>query len=198
MARVSDLDPARSREFDPARSEGSGSRYQRSFSGMVGAMIVTLVVIAAFVLFRALNREELEVRPEQVDWQGSVKYIQSQGGAVWYPSAQPAGWTATSAEYKPGARALWDIGFLTDDGEFVGLHEEDASVDELISELVDEDATEGDEVVLAEVTWRSFTDDGGDYGLATEHGSETVVVYGSEDPEVIRDLAASLTTEPLR
>jgi len=25
-----------------------------------------------------------------------------------------------------------------------------------------------------------------------------VVVYGSEDPEVIRDLAASLTTEPLR
>jgi len=198
MAHVSDLDPARSQDPDPSRNDGSAGRYERSFSGLVGAMIVTLVVIAGFVLFRALNRNDLEVQHEQVDWQGSVKYIQSQGGSVWYPSAQPAGWTATSADYQPGARALWDIGFLTDDGEFVGLHEEDASVDELVGELVDEDATEGDEVMLADVAWRSFTDAGGDYALAAELGSETVVVYGSDEPEVIRDLAASLTTAPMR
>ena len=42
--------------------------YQRSASGLVGALLVTLLVIGAFVAFRALNRDELEVGPEAVDY----------------------------------------------------------------------------------------------------------------------------------
>ena len=37
--------------------------YQRSTSGLVGALVVTLLVIGAFVAFRALTRDELETRP---------------------------------------------------------------------------------------------------------------------------------------
>ena len=173
------------------------SRYQRSFSGMIGAMIVTLVVIAGFVVFRALNRENLELQPEPVDWQGTVKYIQSQGDSVWYPATQPAGWTATSAEYQPGTPSLWTIGFLTPEGEFVGLHEEAASLRELVSELVDDEADEGDAVQLAGRSWRSFSDAGGDFALVAELDGQTLVAYGSADPQLIRDFAASLTDRPV-
>lgn len=173
------------------------SRYQRSFSGMIGAMIVTLVVIAGFVVFRALNRENLELQPEPVDWQGTVKYIQSQGDSVWYPATQPAGWTATSAAYEPGTPSLWTIGFLTGEGAFVGLHEEAASTRDLVAELVDDEATEGGTVQLTGRSWRSFSDAGGDYALVAELEGQTLVAYGSAGEQVIRDFAASLTDRPV-
>jgi len=177
----------------------SPGRYQRSFSGMIGAMLVSLALIGGFVLFRAVNRDNQTVRPEPVDWLGSVRYIQDSGASVFYPSPEPEGWTATSADYQPGTRPLWDIGFLTGDGEFVGLHEEDASVAELIDELVDENATEGDPVRLSTGTeWRSFTDAGGDFALAREQGRESIVVFGTADPQVVTDFAATLTRAPIQ
>jgi len=182
-------------DFDGAQSRESPSRYQRSFAGMIGALIVTLVVIAGFVLFRALDRDNLELQPEPVDWEGTVEYIQSQGEVVWYPATQPAGWTATSADYKPGT--LWRIGFLTDDGHFVGLHEEAASIRDLVAELVDDEATEGAAVQLAGRSWRSFSDTGGDFALVAELDDRTLVAYGSAGPQVIRDFAASLTDRPV-
>ena len=175
----------------------SPSRYQRSFSGMIGAMIVTLVVIGGFVVFRALNRDNLELQLEPVDWRGSVKYIQSQGDTVFYPATEPAGWTATSADYEPGTPSLWAIGFLTSEGEFVGLHEEAASTRELVEELVDDEATEGDPVQLAGRSWRTFSDSGGDFALVAELEGQTLIAYGSAGPEVIRDFAASLTDRPV-
>jgi len=174
----------------------SPSRYQRSFPGMIGALLVTLALIGAFVLFRALNRDNQTVRPEPVDWLGSVRYIQESGASVVYPATQPEGWTATSADYRPGERPLWDIGFLTADDEFVGLHEEDAAVESLIDELVDEDAVEGDPVQIGgalQGDWRTFTDSGGDYAVVTDVAGQAVVVFGSADPAVIRDFASTLT-----
>ena len=38
---------------------GQAGRYQRSFSGMVGAMVVLLVVIGGYVAFRAVNRNDV-------------------------------------------------------------------------------------------------------------------------------------------
>lgn len=185
-------------ELDSARSKEAAGRYQRSFSGMIGAMLVSLALIGGFVLFRAVNRDNQTVRPEPVDWLGSVRYIQDSGASVFYPAAQPKGWAATSADYLPGSRPLWDIGFLTADGEFVGLHEEDRSITDLIDELVDEDAVEGDPVRLSTGTeWRSFTDAGGDYALAREQGRESLVVFGSAGPQVINDFAMTLTQAPL-
>ena len=185
-------------DLDSARSKESAGRYQRSFSGMIGAMLVSLALIAGFVLFRAVNRDNQAVQPEPVDWIGSVRYIQDSGASVYYPTTQPEGWIATSADYRPGTRPLWSIGFLTPAGDFVGLHEEDRSVEDLIGELVDEHAAEGDPVRLpAGTEWRSFTDAGGDFALAREQDDETIVVFGTAEPQVIEDLAGSLTTAPL-
>jgi len=177
-----------------------GGRYQRSMSGMVGALVVTLVAIGGFVAFRALNRDNLEVRPEPVDYLGSVRYIQKAGDTVAYPSVLPSRWVCTGAGYDPGRVRAWEMGVLTEDDTFVGLREEDASVEGLVHEFVDEDATEGRPVELESAlaeSWRTFTDRGGDYAVAAEIGDEALLVYGNATRQEINDFAATLVTSPV-
>jgi hypothetical protein len=180
-------------------SEQSG-RYQRSMSGMIGALVVTLVAIGSFVAWRAVNRSDVDIAPEPVDYLASVKYLQDAGKSVAYPPSLPAGWTATSANYGAGRDFSWDMGALTGAGDFAGLRQQDASVDQLVSEYVDKNAVEGRTVTLDDAvasSWRTFTDSGGDYALVTELENETVMVFGSARPQLLRDLAASLVMTPV-
>ncbi len=175
-------------------------RYQRSMSGMIGALVVTLLGIGAFVAFRALNRTDLEIAPEAVDYRALVSQVQAAGDDVVYPSSLPAGWIVTSANYKPGRDRNWDLGALTADDRFAGLHQADTSVERLVADLVDDNAEEGAPVRLDSPlagTWRTFTDSGGDYAVAAEVGEDTLLVFGSAPPQQIRDLAESLVTTPL-
>lgn len=178
-------------------SPASAGRYDRSVPGLIGAMLVSLLVIGAFVAFRAVNRDNRAIEHEPVDWLGSVRYIQSTGMTVAYPARQPEGWIATTAEYDPGDRALWDIGFLTPSDEFVGLHQEDTSIEDLVEEYVDDQAVPGTDVLIDGVTWQSFSDDGGDYALARPLGEHTLLVYGSAGEAAITDFAGTITTAPL-
>ena len=60
---------------------------------------------------------------------------------------------------------------LTDDGRYVGLRQEDADVDELVSVYVDENAEPGDEggveSDLATGPWQTWADAGGDLAYST-------------------------------
>jgi hypothetical protein len=177
-----------------------GGRYQRSVAGLVGALLITLVVIGAFVLFRALVRDDLEQRPEPVDYLGSAGFAQEDGVAVVYPPSLPAGWVATSVDLTPGERPAWGLGFLTDEERFVGLRQEDAPLDDLLATYVDE---ETEELPAAEFPasvanrWRVFEDAGGDLGFAAEVGEEWVLVYGSAPREDLEAVVGRLSTERL-
>ena len=169
-------------------------RYQRSFSGMVGALLILLVLITGFVLFRAATREDLEVEPERVDYLEAVGFAQDADWSVAYPPSVPEGWRATSVESQPGRE--WGIGFLTPDG-FAGLHQSDDPVDELLETYVDEDPEELDPVDIAGRPWEAWRDGDGDVGYVGEVDGQQVLVYGSAPAEDLRDLAGSLTTAPL-
>jgi hypothetical protein len=158
------------------------SRYTRSFGGMTGALIVTVLFVLAFVAWRGLFRGDAEVTAEPYDWQGRVELAEQAGLAVVHPRELPAGWTATSGELAAGDDPRWALGVLTDDGDFIGIRQQDSSVDELVRAYVDEKADVGDDAsVPSEVadTWQTWSDDGGDHGYATELGDEAVLVYGS-------------------
>jgi hypothetical protein len=60
---------------------------------MVGALIVTLLVILAYVGFRALNRTDLDVKPEHVDYLAQVEVRAAGGSDVVYPSRLPSAGT---------------------------------------------------------------------------------------------------------
>ena len=172
-------------------------RYQRSVSGMVGALLVLLLVIGAFVAFRALNREEIEAEPERVDYRAAVEVVQAEGREVVYPGAVPDTWRATSLEAQP--RGPWRIGFLTPGG-FAGVVQRDAPVEEMLETYVDAETSQRDPVeVTGSVagTWRVFEDDGGDLAYLAEVGEERVLVYGSAPAEELELLVGALTMEPL-
>jgi hypothetical protein len=123
-----------------------------------------------------------------------------------YPARLPTGWIATSIDFVPGDRPAWGIGMLTDDGRFVGLRQEDAGVDELVSAYVDPDAEPGDvsgfESDLATSPWQTWADVGGDLAYSTTLTSgarnimgETLLVYGSAGRDEQEQLIALLTTD---
>lgn len=172
------------------------SRYTRSFSGMVGALIVTVVFVLAFVGWRALFRGEAESVVPEVDWQESVELADEAGFAVVRPSELPAGWQATSVDLVAVGDPRWGLGVLTDGEDFIGIRQEDGSIDELVRSYVDEDAAEGEEATVdSEVTstWRTWSDDGGDHGYTTELGDVSLLVYGSAPVEEIEAYIETLT-----
>ena len=177
-------------------AQGQPSRYTRSFGGMTGALIVTVVAVVAFVAWRGLFRGEVDDSPQPVDWQDSVSVAEEAGYAVVHPSELPEGWIATSADLVAVGDARWGLGLLTVDGDFVGVRQQDTSVDDLVETYVDEKAEPGDDAqVASEVadTWQTWSDDGGDHGFSTELGDESLLVYGSAPVEDIEALVGLLT-----
>ncbi|MEO5852789.1 MAG: DUF4245 family protein [Nocardioides sp.] len=177
-------------------------RYQRSAGGLIGALVILLGFIAAFVAFRAVTRSDLEVRPESVDYRGGVADVQAAGLEVVYPRLLPAGWIATRVQLAPVAERSFGISMLTDDGAFAGVRQDDVELDALLATYVDEKPTEGDVVDIESAVgsrWRVFTDEGGDTAYAAQSGlgDSWVLVYGSASPAQLEQVVAALTTDPL-
>jgi hypothetical protein len=178
-------------------SEQQPGRYQRSPAGMIGAMIVLLLMIGAFVGFRALNRDELEVEPEPVDYLAAVEAAQAEDWQVAYPASLPSGWRATSIDAAAGVD--WGVGFLAPGG-FAGVRQSSDSLDQLLRTYVDEDTSglppvePGGELAQR---WQAFEDTEGDLAYAAEVDGQTVLVYGSAPAEDLLTLAGRLTTEPV-
>ena len=177
--------------------QGQPSRYTRSFSGMVGALIVTVLVVLAFVAWRGLFRTEVDNTAVAVDWEESVELAQQVDLQVVHPRELPTGWIATSVDPSFGGDdPRWGMGVLTADGDFIGIRQEDASADDLAEVYVDEDAEAGeDAAVPSEVTdtWQTWSDEGGDHGYSTELDDDAVLVYGSAPVEDIETYIGLLT-----
>ncbi len=178
----------------------SGGRYERSASGLLIAMVVTVVAVGAFVILRSLFSADVEIEPEEVDYLSSVAQVQGDGLEPVYPPDLPKGWLATDAGMEPGQPPGFRLNLLTADDTFVGLRQIDDEIDDLLEEYVDESTDEGDPFeVTGSVasTWETYSDDGGDLAYAAEVGGLTVLVYGSADREDLEQLVGSLTTRPL-
>ena len=181
-----------------APPQGSPGRYQRSTNGLIGALVVTLLAIGAFVAFRAINRDTPEISPTRVDYLSAVDGAQQSGFDVVYPPSLPQGWIADSVHLVPAEPPSWGLGMLTDDGRFVGVRQADESVDDLVATYVDEHADRGGTVRIDSRLagrWQSFSDSGGDHAYAAEVGKDTVLVYGSADTADLRLVVERLTTK---
>ena len=178
-----------------------GGRYQRSFGGMIGAMVITLLAIVAFVIFRAVVRDDLDVTRETVDYEPVVRAFQEGGDtSVAYPRELPRGWRSVAA--GPSGNG-WMLDVLTEDDEWsVGLRQEDRSVHKMLRVYVNEDGqTEADGSVELDgdlgPEWDVYRDRDGDYVLTTEVGKRTLMVFSRAPEETVQDYAASLTREKL-
>lgn len=181
-------------------ASGQPGRYQRSSSGMVGALLVTFLVIAAFVAFRACIRTDLQVDPDHVDYLSQVGFAQEAGDRLVYPSSLPSGWYATQVSVDPDRVGDLQLSLLTSANEYVGFVQSPDSAPQLLERYVDAAPVSGRAVevpgaVDGDVTrWHVWTDDGGDTALVARHGRETLLVFGTAAQEELQELAGTLTT----
>lgn len=175
-----------------------GARYERSSGGLVGAMLVTVLAVLAFVGFRAVTTDKEPTPVRAVDFTSAVTSARADRQLlVMAPERLPLGWKATSATYTRGVSPTWHLGLLTDDSRYVGVEEARASIADLVDEHVDADAERGEDVTIAGETWQTWTDSGGDYAVARSLGAgeptaESLLVVGTATEEEIRDFAATL------
>ena len=168
-------------------------RYQRSFSGMVGAMVVLVLVVAAFVAFRAVNRNDVESPVKALDFSQSAEFAREQARfPLLAPARLPEGWIATSVRFDEGRRQSWHLGMLTDEEKYVGLEQEKESVDAMVEEHVDEQAERGDDVEIDGETWQTFTDEDDDLALVRETDDVTTLLVGRVSQETLEELLATL------
>lgn len=171
-------------------------RYESSFSGLIGAMIVTVAAVVVFMVWKGLFSNDVEVDVESVEWRDSVELAQSVDMPVVHPSELPQGWRATSVELRATGETVWSLGTLTDDGKFVGLRQQDTSLNTMLSEFVDEDAVSEGEVTLDSAVgnpWESWSDAEGDRAYSIEFGDDVVLVYGSAPKADIEEFISLLT-----
>lgn len=180
---------------------GRAGRYERSMAGMVGAMGVTLVLILAFVVFRAVNREDLDYEPPAVEHLPVVQGIQASTPLrPAYPPTLPEGWVATLAAWEHET-LTWKLNLLTDEGRFLGVRQSRRQLgDDLVEQYVDEDAQEGDTIELEGALageWVEWSD-GSDYALLRETKDEALLLVGTGSEDQVRGLAESLVVRPVR
>jgi hypothetical protein len=184
----------------PARRGGS---YQRSASGLLGAIVATVLAVVAFVAFRGLTRDNAATPVPSVDWHISFKAARADNKlqVLAPPGSLPSGWKATSVSYLPGVEPAWHLGLLTRGGKYVGIDESRDDLDDLVAAQIDQNADSRGEVRVGGQTWKVFTDAGGDYALGrtvTETGKppEAQLVGGSAPDSEIRDFVATLRAGP--
>ena len=182
--------------WDNGRVSEQAAKYNRSFSGMIGAMVVLVLVVLVFVAFRAVNREDATVEIEAVDYAGPAEYAQDTAEfAVLVPAELPDGWKATSVRFDQGRDQTWHLGVLTDDEKYVGLEQADRSVGDMVATFVGEETEVGGEVDVDGTTWQVFRDTADDdVALVTEDAQVVTVVVGSVDEETLTSYAASLAS----
>jgi hypothetical protein len=192
--------PAATPEPAPERP----SRYDRSFGGLIAAMVVTVVFVAGYVGFRAFTRDQPDV-VQEVDYLSDVRDLQEAGVTVVYPCEIPDGWRSSSTSFTRGTPPQWGIGFVTDDDEFVGIRQEDSDVGDLLDDYVDEAATQGDDAspvnLLGAAAWQTWSDSGGDHAFSTTLpdplAGQTLLVYGSASVAQQEELIQLLGTGPV-
>lgn len=168
-------------------------RYQRSTAGMLGAMLVLLLVVGAFVVFRDLNRDDPPDPAGPVDFVTPAKYARTAADfPLLAPQHLPDGWVATSVSFSDDKRQAWHLGTLTDDQHYVGLEQAERPVDGMVEEYVDPDATQGDDVTLDGRTWQTFTDAGGDLAIVRQDDGVTTLLVGPVPEETLEELLSSL------
>lgn len=175
---------------------GQAGRYQRSFSGLIGSMVVLLVVVGAYVAFRAVNRTEPADPVRPVEWERSVDYARDQADFdLLAPDELPTGWIATSVRYTGGRDPHWHLGMLTGQRQYVGLEQEDRSAEDMVADYVDAEAQQGEDVEIGGQTWESWFD-AEDQALVLEGEDVTTLVVGTVPQETVVDFVASLGTAP--
>jgi hypothetical protein len=150
---------------------------------MVGAMVVLVALVLAWVVLRSLTTPDPGTPVRRVDYARDVPLARKVADFdLVAPRSLPRGWRATTVRYEPVPGAHWHLGVLTDTGRYVGLEQGDRPVGSMVEQYVDASASRGGPVDVAGRSWSTYTDGGGDLALVRRAGRTTTLVVGHRVP----------------
>jgi hypothetical protein len=168
---------------------------QQTVRDMVLSMAVIGIVVAFIYLFIPHDGSGDPVK--RVDY--TVELATARRAAP-YPLAAPEGlpgtWKATSVRYDGADEygAVWHLGFLDPEREYVGVEQSDGSAAKFIDEVT-QGAEETDRTQqIGGETWKRYQ--GAKYdALVHESDGATTVVTGTASYGVLTQMAAALQTD---
>lgn len=161
-------------------SEQAG-RYQRSFGGMLAALLVLVLVVVGYVVIRSVVMPAQHTAEPTVDYSEVVPPAKKAARFdLVAPSRLPRGWSATSVRFDPGPPQHWHLGVLTPEQSYVGLEQGDRPVAAMVDEYVDRAATRQPATDVAGQPWSTYTDAGGDLAFVRRQGRATTLVVGHD------------------
>jgi hypothetical protein len=194
-ARAASLAPTDA--SDNGRVSQTRSGYRSTAGGLVGALIVSVALMALVALITVLHSRGTDDPTPPYDYSGDL--TSAREGApfeVLAPSSLPDGWYATSADStKTGPVFTWHLGLITDQDEYVGLDQSNEASTSFIAASTKADQP-GDPVEIDGQTWQTLTSGEETALVLVSRGSMPVstVVTGTASEDELVDFAGSLTT----
>ncbi|TDD15181.1 DUF4245 domain-containing protein [Kribbella turkmenica] len=182
---------AEAREKARARAEAIAYREQnrkdrakaRTLTNMVWALLACFVVVA-FLMVVTWRPKEEKIRA--VEYTAQLQDAKRVAPWVRGPSPMPAGWTATSVEFRTPEQSpvTWHLGIVTNEKKYVGLEQSNVTGGKYQSDELGRTIDDGTSTVEG-VTWqRKVLDERRDENalVLVDSGVTTIVVGNAGYP----------------
>ncbi len=172
------------------------SGYRQSVSGLVGAVAACLgLILVIWLLSRLQGGDDVEAAPT-VNYSAQLETARAEASFdVLTPATVPEDWRATSVDWDvAGPVETWQLGFLTDDDEFVGLEQGNAQASDVVEGATPADRP-GSPVTIEGDSWQTLSSGEGETALVLVDGDITVVVTGTAPEADLTAFAASLSAD---
>lgn len=178
-------------------------RAARRANQTVFNLVLALVASLGVVLFLVVVVVRPEMEPRTVDFRQIGADAQNSVDEPLAVPDLPNAWTANRAELVGNPAdgvTRWEIGFLTPNGEYIGLVQGVDANDSWLADQVHSARSDGTERIGG-LTWSSYdrrdVDDPGnvEYALVTTSGTSTIVLGGTATDEEFAVLAAAVAKE---
>ena len=170
-------------------------------------LVLALIASLGIVLFLVA----VVVRPDQavdrsVDYRQVAQQADVSGAELLVPDL-PSSYTSNNAEYQSGSArgvAVWTIGLLTPDDQYIGMHQGIDANDTWVADQLDQKQATGSRTI-AGTKWTVYDrrDEGkgagnNRYALVTTSGKDTVVLAGTADQKSFTTVATAVGEELAR
>lgn len=170
-------------------------------------LVLALIASLGIVLFLVA----VVVRPDQavdrsVDYRQVAQQADVSGAELLVPDL-PSSYTSNNAEYQSGSArgvAVWTIGLLTPDKQYIGMHQGIDANDTWVADQLDQKQATGSRTI-AGTRWTVYDrrDEGKGagnnlYALVTTSGKDTVVLAGTADQKSFTTVATAVGEELAR
>ncbi|MEU8226360.1 DUF4245 domain-containing protein [Kribbella sp. NPDC048915] len=200
---ASDEAAAQEKAREKAQLLAEANEYRQAYrrdkrkSQTVGNMVFALVICLAVVAFlmTVTWRPKQEEKPKAVEYTAQLEDARKVASWVRGPEPMPAGWVATSVQFRSPEQApmTWHLGVVTNEKKYVGLEQSNVTGGKFVRDKLGQTTDDGTATVDG-VTWQRkvLLDRKGENALILVGSGVTTIVAGNAGYPALESFASVL------